>query len=186
MPKIVIFASGSGSNAENIHSYFKNCDDVEISCILTNNKDAGVIERANRLKISLFYFNKSAFAGDMVLLFLKSLDPDLIVLAGFLLKIPKNLVSAFPDRIINIHPALLPKFGGKGMYGMNVHRAVKESGATKTGITIHFVNEQYDEGAIIHQTEVELDGSESSEEIAAKVHSLEYEHYPIIIQKLLR
>lgn len=186
MPKIVIFASGSGSNAENIHSYFKNSDDVEITCILTNKKDAGVIERANRLKIPLFYFNKSAFAGDMVLLFLKSLDPDLIVLAGFLLKMPKNLVSEFPDRIINIHPALLPKFGGKGMYGMNVHRAVKESGDTKTGITIHFVNEQYDEGAIIHQAKVELEGSESSEEIAAKVHSLEYEHYPLIIQNLLR
>lgn len=185
MPKIVIFASGSGSNAENIHHYFSNTDNIEIACVLTNKEDAGVIARFKRLKTPLFYFNQAAYASGTLLQMLQSIKPDLIVLAGFLRKINADIIGAFPNKIINIHPALLPKFGGKGMFGMNVHSAVKKSGEISTGITIHFVNEQYDKGAIIHQASVDLNGSETVDEIASKVHQLEYEHYPKIIERLL-
>lgn len=185
MPKIIIFASGSGSNAENIYSYFKKNDNITIACVLTNKKNAGIIERCNRLKIPLFYFNKHAFNSGLTLNLLERLSPDLIVLAGFLLRIPKKMIEAFPNKIINIHPALLPKYGGKGMYGRHVHKAVKENKDSKTGITIHYVNENYDEGAIIHQVSVDLDGTETVEEIAANVHELEYDHFPKTIEKLL-
>jgi len=186
MPKIALFASGSGSNVENIAHYFSNDPTVEISVVFTNTTNAGVIARCKTLNLPLFYFNRSAFLSGKLLAVIKALDIDLIVLAGFLLKIPEDMVRAFANKIINIHPALLPKFGGKGMYGMHVHRAVKEQNEVETGITIHFVNEHYDEGAIIHQAKVGLNGSESPEEIAEKVHALEYEHYPKIIEKIIR
>lgn len=185
MPKIVILASGSGSNAENIITFFKAKEVITISAIVTNRKEAGVIGRSFRLQTPLFYFNKFAFENGLVTDFLKNLNPDLIVLAGFLAKIPIDMVQAFPNRIINIHPALLPKHGGKGMFGNHVHQAVKDNKESETGITIHYVNEHYDEGAIIHQAKVNLTGKETVDEIAQKVHQLEYKHFPEIIEKLL-
>lgn len=184
--RIVIFASGSGSNAENIITYFKSSLEIEVVAVLTNKKNAKVLERCDRLGINGYYFNKQAFMNaNGVRLFLTSLTPDVIVLAGFLLKIPKQLVLAFPNKIINIHPALLPKYGGKGMYGNFVHQAVKANTEKKTGITIHYVNEAYDEGAIIFQATTELTDEDAVETIAKKVHELEYEHYPKVIEKLL-
>lgn len=186
MKKIVLFASGSGSNVENIITYFQEKQGVGVIAVLTNKNTAHVLERCKRLKVPALYFNKTAFNDNSVVLdFLVAQDPDLIVLAGFLWKIPEQLVAAFPNKIVNIHPALLPKYGGKGMYGNNVHRAVYENGDAKTGITIHYVNENYDEGAIIHQASVGIDKSDTPETIAEKVHKLEYEHFPKVIEKLL-
>lgn len=184
--QIVLLASGSGSNVGNIATYFEYAPNVTIAAVLTNKRDAKVIDRCNRLKINCLYFNKQAFSeSDCVLNILKSLNPDLIILAGFLWKIPEPLIQAFPNKIINIHPALLPKYGGKGMYGMNVHKAVKENRDAETGITIHYVNENYDEGAVIHQTITRVLPEDSIEQIAEKVHQLEYEHFPKVIAKLL-
>lgn len=184
--QIVLLASGSGSNVENIATYFEQDPNITIAAVLTNKRDAKVLDRCIKLKISALYFNKQAFTGsDCVLKLLKSLNPDLIVLAGFLWKIPINLITAFPNQIINIHPALLPKYGGKGMYGMQVHNSVKENKDTETGITIHFVNANYDEGAIIHQAKTNILPGDSAEQIAEKVHQLEYEHFPKIIAELL-
>ena len=186
MKNIVLFASGSGSNVENIVTHFQNNTEVTIAAVLTNKRDAKVLDRCNRLKISGLYFNKTAFLkSDCVLNILKSLEPDLIVLAGFLWKIPANLISNYPDKIVNIHPALLPKYGGKGMYGNHVHQAVKDNGETETGITIHYVNQNYDEGAIIHQATTAVSPNDTVEEIAQKVHALEYDHFPKVIEKLL-
>lgn len=186
MKEIVLFASGSGSNVENIARYFKDHGTVRVSCVLTNKSDALVIERCKKLDLPLLYFNRKAFSGSSVVLsLLSSLKPDLIVLAGFLWKIPQDLIEAFPNRIINIHPALLPKYGGKGMYGTKVHQAVKDNGESETGITIHYVNENYDEGAIIHQSKTPIHKNDSIEVIADKVHQLEYQDFPRIIEKLL-
>ncbi|MBO0330796.1 phosphoribosylglycinamide formyltransferase [[Muricauda] lutisoli] len=186
MKRIVIFASGSGSNAENIISFFREKQQAEVVAVLTNKSSAKVLERCDRLKVPAFYFNRTAFKdSNAVVQFLQGLQTDLVVLAGFLWKIPSNLIEAFPDKIINIHPALLPKYGGKGMYGERVHQAVKENDETETGITIHYVNENYDEGAIIFQAKVPLEPSDDAEAIAKKVHQLEYEHFPIVIEKLL-
>lgn len=186
MKRIVILASGSGSNAENIITYFKQNPQIEVAAVLTNKSMAKVLERCDRLQIPAFYFNKSAFtASDAVVRLLKGLDTDLIVLAGFLWKIPQNVIDAYPDKIINIHPALLPKYGGKGMYGEKVHQAVRESGDAETGITIHYVNEHYDEGGIIFQAKVAVEPSDNPASIAEKVHRLEYEHFPKVIEKLL-
>tara|TARA_R110002051_G_scaffold270525_1_gene330954 strand:+ start:202 stop:768 length:567 start_codon:yes stop_codon:yes gene_type:complete len=186
MKRIVLFASGSGSNVENISQYFANNDKLTIAAVLTNKSDAKVLERCNRLKISALYFNRTAFyETDCVLDVLKSIRPDLIILAGFLWKIPEKLTKSFPNKIVNIHPALLPKYGGKGMYGMHVHKAVKANNEHETGITIHFVNENYDEGAIIKQVKVKISPKDSPEAIAEKVHELEYEHFPKVIDKLL-
>ncbi|WP_116771418.1 phosphoribosylglycinamide formyltransferase [Maribacter litoralis] len=184
--KIILFASGSGSNVENIANYFKLRKDVTICCLLTNKSDAKVIERCNRLEINALFFNRQAFAkSDFILNLLRSLEPDLIVLAGFLWKIPEAITDAFPNQIINIHPALLPKYGGKGMYGMNVHKAIKEAKETETGITIHYVNAHYDEGAIIQQVKTVVNPKDSAEDIASKVHVLEYEFFPKVIDELL-
>ncbi|WP_430428903.1 phosphoribosylglycinamide formyltransferase [Maribacter litoralis] len=184
--KIILFASGSGSNVENIANYFKLRKDVTICCVLTNKSDAKVIERCNRLEINALFFNRQAFAkSDFILNLLRSLEPDFIVLAGFLWKIPEAITNAFPNQIINIHPALLPKYGGKGMYGMNVHNAIKEAKETETGITIHYVNAHYDEGAIIQQVKTVVNPKDSAEDIASKVHVLEYEFFPKIIDELL-
>lgn len=186
MKRIVLFASGSGSNVENIVHHFQENPEVHISCVLSNNREARIFERCSRLNISALYFNRHSFyKSDCVLEILRSLNPDLIVLAGFLWKIPENLIQNFPGKIINIHPALLPKYGGKGMYGMHVHRSVKENNERETGITIHFVNENYDEGAIISQIKVDLDNGDTPESIAEKVHRLEYEHFPKVIEKIL-
>lgn len=186
MKRIVLFASGSGSNVENIANFFKDNPKVTISAVLTNKRDAKVLERCDRLKINALYFNRTAFLeSDCVLDILKAMNPDLIVLAGFLWKIPDSLIFHFSDKIINIHPALLPKYGGKGMYGMKVHETIVQNKETETGITIHYVNQNYDEGAIIHQAKTVVTPSDTAESIAQKVHALEYEHFPKIIDSLL-
>ena len=186
MKRIIIFASGSGSNAENIITYFQQRDSVSVVLVMTNNPHAKVLERCKRLKISALSFNKTAFRKqEIVHSLLKEINPDLIVLAGFLWKIPEYLVKAFPNKIINIHPALLPKYGGKGMYGMHVHEAVRANNETETGITIHYVNEHYDEGGIIFQAKCDVDKSDSAEDIAEKIHELEMEHFPKVIESIL-
>lgn len=186
MKRIAIFASGSGSNAENIANYFKSNTEVDVSLILTNNPNAFVLERAKKLGVKSLVFDKTNFSKtNDVLNFLDINDIDLIVLAGFLLKIPKNLIGSFPDKIINIHPALLPKFGGKGMYGDHVHKAIIEANETESGITIHYVNENYDEGKIIFQAKCEVLSTDTHEDVAAKIHELEYEHFPEVIKSIL-
>lgn len=187
MKRIVLFASGSGSNVENIIRYFHDKRNSAIDAtVLTNKRDAKVLDRCNNLNINGLYFNRNAFyKTDCILDILNALEPDLIVLAGFLWKMPEKIVQHFPKKIINIHPALLPKYGGKGMYGNHVHRAVKENKETETGITIHYINENYDEGSIIFQAKTLINPDDSSEDIAKKVHFLEYEHFPKTIEKLL-
>ncbi len=186
MKRIVLFASGSGTNAENIIKYFQEKGNVSVVAVLTNKRDALVIDRCNALGVNALFFNRSTFKDqDCLLGILHSLRPDLIVLAGFLWKIPPGMVKSFAGKIINIHPALLPKYGGKGMYGSRVHQAVLENGETETGITIHYVNEAYDEGAIIFQERTNIIEGETAEEIAEKVHTLEYLHYPQVIEQLL-
>ncbi len=184
--RIILFASGSGSNVENIVRYFQNNPGVTVAAVLTNKKDAPVLERCKKLNVSALYFNYHAFfKSDCVLDFLKSQRPDLIILAGFLWKIPLNIIAYFPEKIINIHPALLPKYGGKGMYGAYVHKAVKENEDPETGITIHYVNENYDEGAVIRQEKTPIGPPDSAETIAQKVQTLEYQYYPKVIEQLL-
>lgn len=186
MKEIVLLASGSGSNVENIINYFRDHSSVKVACVLTNKSDAPVLERCKRLEVPAMYFNRSAFLNsNVVLKLLQSLDPALIVLAGFLWKIPEDLVLAFPNQIINIHPALLPKYGGKGMYGSHVHQAVKDNNEKETGITIHYVNENYDEGGVIFQDKVALTPKDTAESIAQKVHVLEYKHFPGVIEQLI-
>ena len=184
--RIAIFASGSGSNAENIYHYFKGNNEIEISAILTNNTKAKVIERAERLGIVCKIFDKTAFYNSTEIIdFLNSKKIDLVVLAGFLWKIPENLIKAFPDKIINIHPALLPKYGGKGMYGDKVHQSVIENKETESGITIHYVNDNYDEGKIIFQAKCIILPTDNYEDLAKKIHALEYEHFPKVVEKIL-
>ena len=186
MKRIVLFASGSGTNAENIIRYFQDKGTVEVIAVLTNKRDAAVIDRCNTLNTAALYFNRSAFKREEFLLeILQSLRPDLIVLAGFLWKIPPAIVAAYPEKIINIHPALLPKYGGKGMYGKKVHESVLANGDTQTGITIHYVNEIYDDGAIIFQESTAVDPTDKLEDVMAKVHELEYRFYPQVIENLL-
>lgn len=186
MKKIVVLASGSGSNAENIVNYFKNDSNVEISAFITNNPDAFVIERANKLGVECKIFNRDAFykTGE-VFRFLTEGGFDLIVLAGFLWLVPEDIVAHFPNRIINIHPALLPKYGGKGMYGDNVHKAVVANKEQESGITIHFINEKYDEGEYVFQTKCVVEPSDSYEDVAAKIHALEYKYFPEVIKQVI-
>ncbi len=187
MKRIVIFASGSGSNAENLIKFFHNSDNASVIQILCNNPHAKVLDRAKRLNISALSFNKVAFTKtEDVLNILKASQPDLIVLAGFLWKFPENILNAFPNKVINVHPALLPKYGGKGMYGKHVHKAIVANNETKTGITIHYVNENYDEGAIIFQAECDVIPNDTADDVAAKIHELEMEHFPKVVEKLLR
>lgn len=187
MIKLAIFASGSGSNAENIVEYFKGDNSVAISLIISNKEDAYVHQRAKKLNIESATFSKNDFyTTDKVLEFLQQNNIDFIILAGFLLKVPTNLLAAYPDKIINIHPALLPKYGGKGMYGDNVHKAVVAAGETESGITIHYVNENYDEGAIIFQAKCPVLANDTYEDVANKVHALEYKHFPEVIEKLFK
>jgi phosphoribosylglycinamide formyltransferase 1 len=182
--KIAILASGSGSNAENVCNYFQNSD-VEVTLILTNNPSAFVIERAKKLNVPYKIFSKEDISGtNNVIDILRDNSIDLIVLAGYLWLIPTSLVEAYPNKIINIHPALLPKFGGKGMYGDRVHTAVKENGESESGISIHYVNDHYDEGAIIAQYSCKIEQSDTVEMIANKVHKLEYDFFPKEIEKI--
>lgn len=185
MKKIVIFASGSGSNAENIIMHFKNNRLAGVVSVFTNNPKAKVIERSENQYVSTVIFNKTELTDGTVLKKINDIQPDLIVLAGFLLMFPKEIIANYPDKVINIHPALLPKYGGKGMYGMHVHQAILENKDKETGITIHYVNEKYDEGAIIFQTSVTIENCKTPEDIAQKVHELEYKHFPEIIEKLI-
>ncbi len=186
MKRIVIFASGSGSNAENLIKFFHNRDNASVIQVLTNNPRAKVLDRCKKLKISTLAFNKIAFTEtEDVLNILKASQPDLIVLAGFLWKFPEHILNEFPNKVINVHPALLPSYGGKGMYGMHVHRAVVANNETKTGITIHYVNEHYDEGAVIFQAKCDVAASDSAEDVAAKIHELEMTHFPKVVEKLL-
>ena len=186
MKRIVIFASGSGTNAENLIKFFHNRDSGSVIQVLTNNPYAKVLQRAKKLKVSALSFNRVAFSmTDDVLNILKASKPDLIVLAGFLWKFPEYILNAFPDKVINIHPALLPKYGGKGMYGMHVHEAVVANNETESGITIHYVNENYDEGAIIFQAKCEVLPTDSAEDVANKIHDLEMRHFPEVVEQLL-
>lgn len=187
--RIVIFASGNGSNAENIIKYFQNEDlanRVEVVMVLSNKKEAKVLQRAENLFVPSQYFSKEELNDpERILSVLKDKQPDLIVLAGFLWKFPEHIIKEFPNKIINIHPALLPKYGGKGMYGDFVHRAVLENKEPESGISIHYVNEEYDEGAIIIQRKVSVSETDSPETLAQKIHALEYEWFPKVIEKLL-
>lgn len=183
---IAIFASGSGTNAENIIRYFNLNSKVKVSKIYTNNAEAGVINRATNLNVSVFIFNKEDFKYSTIILDdLLSEKIDLIVLAGFLWLIPENIIANFKNKIINIHPALLPKYGGKGMYGNFVHSKVIEMGEKESGITIHYVNDKYDDGNIIFQAKCEVVINETPESLAQKIHKLEFEHFPKEIEKLL-
>ena len=183
--RIVLFASGSGTNVENIIKYFKNNHQVEVINVFTNNPKAGVIERVRPFKIPVNIFDKVQLNSGVLCQQIKLLNPDLIVLAGFLLKIPLAFINTFTFKIVNIHPSLLPNHGGKGMYGDRVHQSVKDAGDHETGISIHYVNENYDEGSIIFQSKVEVGDQDSFEDIANRVHQLEYKHYPEVIQKIL-
>ena len=187
MKKIAIFASGSGSNAENIINYFKNDTENVVKIVFCNKPDAYVLERAKRLNVPTFVFGREEFShSDLVLSELKRLDIDLIVLAGFLWKVPDAIIEAYENRVINIHPALLPSYGGKGMYGMKVHEAVIAAGERESGITIHYVNNHYDEGTTIFQAKCEVLPADTPDEVATKVHALEYAHYPHVIEDLLK
>ena len=185
MKKIVVFASGSGTNAENIILHFNEKKSGTVVAVLSNNPNAKVLDRAKKLNVPTVVFSKEELSTDEVLQKLISFQPDLIVLAGFLLKFPQKIIAAYPDKIINIHPALLPKYGGKGMYGMNVHRAILDNKDAETGISIHFVNEHYDEGNIIFQEKVSITDCITPEEIAEKVHELEHKYFPEVIEKLI-
>ncbi len=182
---VAILASGSGSNAENIIQYFAGNDDIDFRLIVSNKFDAYVHERAKKLGIPSYTFSRMDFEDGKVLELLKEEQIDFIILAGFLLKVPENLLRAYPDKIVNIHPALLPKFGGKGMYGSHVHEAVVAAKEKESGITIHYVNENYDEGQIIFQAKCEVLPTDTPDDVAEKVHALEYEFFPKVIEKIL-
>jgi phosphoribosylglycinamide formyltransferase-1 len=184
--QIVIFASGAGSNAQKIIDYFKEKTTAEIVLIVSNNPKAGVIEIAAKENIPVLLIEKNRFKESGYLKEIKISNPDLIILAGFLWKIPQVLIQSFPHKIINIHPALLPAYGGKGMYGNAVHTAVVAAGEKESGITIHFVDEKYDHGETIFQAKCSLSEGESAESLAEKIHHLEHEYYPQTIEGLLR
>lgn len=184
--KIVIFASGTGTNAENIIRYFKADGRASVVYVLANKKYAKVLKKAYDLGVRALYFDKKAlYHSNEVLNVLRDIQPDLIVLAGFLWIFPEKIVKEFPQKIINIHPALLPKYGGKGMYGDRVHKAIAENKEVKSGITIHYVNEKYDEGKIIAQFETALTETDTPKEIAEKIHALEQAHFPKVIESVL-
>ncbi|MFN8134714.1 MAG: phosphoribosylglycinamide formyltransferase [Bacteroidales bacterium] len=186
IPRIAVFASGSGSNAQRIAEYFSGTGLLEIAAIYCNNPDAYVLERAKILGIPSVLFDRDGFYhSDNVLADMRSRDVDWVILAGFLWLIPAYILKAFPQRIINIHPALLPAYGGKGMYGMKVHQAVIAAGDAESGITIHHVNEHYDEGDIIFQARCSIATGDTPEDLAAKIHELEYEHFPRVIRDLV-
>lgn len=184
--RIAIFASGSGTNAENIAEYFSADQSLEVAAIVCNKKGAGVIERAKRLEVPLWMIDRTQFyESEELENRLEKEKVDLIVLAGFLWKVPAKFLQRFSGRVLNIHPSLLPKFGGKKMYGMNVHQSVKASGDDKTGITIHIIDEEYDKGEIVFQANCPVVESDTPEDIAQKVHALEHRYFPFIIKLIL-
>jgi phosphoribosylglycinamide formyltransferase-1 len=186
MKKIAIFASGSGSNAQAIVEYFKSHPVIQVTCIFSNRADAYVLERAKILGIPSYIFNRDEYYNtSKVLSILRNNHIDFIVLAGFLWLVPAYLIRAFPKKIVNIHPALLPKYGGKGMYGMNVHQSIIQNGEKESGITIHYVNERYDEGNIIFQVKCPVEKNDTPEMLAARIHRLEHENYAKIIERLI-
>jgi phosphoribosylglycinamide formyltransferase-1 len=184
--KIAVFASGSGTNAENLIRYFSNSESAKVELVLCNNPSAGVIDRAKKLDVPCLVFNRKDFyESGSVLKLLTDKEIDFIVLAGFLWLIPKDMIAAFEKKIINIHPALLPGHGGKGFYGMNVHQSVIDSKAITSGITIHYVNEHFDEGEIIFQAACYVTKEESPQSLAKKIHALEHTWFPVVVEKLL-
>jgi phosphoribosylglycinamide formyltransferase-1 len=187
MKNIVIFASGNGTNAERIMEYFSVNDTVNIQLILTNNPRAGVLARAQKFGVPTVVFTKEEFYhSDKINRLLTENKIDFVVLAGFLWLIPASIIQSFPGRIINIHPALLPKYGGKGMYGRHVHEAVIANRETQSGITIHYVNDHYDEGNVIFQATCEVKEDDTPDRLAARIHELEYAHFPVVIEQLLK
>lgn len=184
--KIVVFASGSGTNAENIIKYFQKSDLAEVVAVFSNNPSAKVLQRAKDLHVKTICFDREDFyTKNQVLHILENINPDLIVLAGFLWFFPSAILKKFPDRVINLHPALLPKFGGKGMFGEKVHRAVLDKKEKETGISIHYVNDKYDEGRMIFQEKIPVNPGETADGLAAKIHNLEYKYFPRVIEDLL-
>ncbi|GAA4109027.1 phosphoribosylglycinamide formyltransferase [Aquimarina addita] len=186
MKRIIIFASGSGTNAENIIKYFLEKKNAQVTHVFSNNLRAKVLKRANSLGVKALHFDKESFYHtNEVLNILLDAKPDVIILAGFLWIFPKKIIDAFPNSVINIHPALLPKYGGKGMYGDHVHKAVIRNKEKESGITIHYVNEHYDEGAIIFQATTPIAMTDTAADVAENIHALEYKHFPIVIEKVL-
>ena len=185
MTRIAILASGSGSNAEAIIKAFEKSAAIKLSLVISNNKDAGVLERAQKYSVPTCVINSKQSKEGALLKTLNDYSIDFVVLAGYMKLIPSNIIEAYPNKIVNIHPALLPKYGGKGMYGMHVHEAVVENNETETGITIHYVNEHYDEGTIIFQATCDVNSNDSAEDVAAKIHELEMEHFPKVVERLL-
>ena len=184
--RIAIFGSGNGTNAQRISEYFAENPEVEVNTIITNKKDAYIVQRAKNLGIDCTYFSRhDFFETDNVLNYLKERNIDYVILAGFLWLVPQNLLSAFPKRIINIHPALLPKYGGKGMYGEHVHEAVIANHETQSGITIHFGDEHYDRGTTIFQATCDITPDDTPDSLAQKIHKLEHEHFPVVIEKVV-
>ena len=185
--RIAILASGTGSNTQRIIEYFKESSRANVVLVGCNNPDALVLKKTSNLGVASFVFNKSELTSlSIVLDKLLAEKVDLVVLAGFLLMVPKSLVQAFPNRIINIHPALLPKFGGKGMFGKHVHQAVIDAQEVESGITIHYVNERYDDGVIIFQAKCDVGENDDAKMLGEKIHALEHEHYPKIIDKIIQ
>jgi len=186
MKNIAIFASGSGTNAQKIMEHFASSTEVKVSLILVNNPEAGVIARAKKFDVPVVIFNRNQFSkSDEIVNILQETQIDLVVLAGFLWLVPQNMVKAFPNKIINIHPALLPNYGGKGMYGDRVHEAVIAAGDKESGITIHYVNDKYDDGAVIAQFKCAVSGTDTADLLASNIHKLEHKHFPVVIEKLL-
>ncbi len=186
MVNISVFASGSGTNFQSIVNYFSGHEHIRINLLLSNRSGAAVLERAKKANIDRIVFTRDdLFSTGKVLDILKSYNTHFIVLAGFLWKIPDNIIKAYPDKIVNIHPALLPKYGGKGMYGMRVHEAVISSGEKYSGITIHIVNEEYDRGSIVSQHTCDVDPDDTPQSLAERIHKLEHYWYPRVIEKLV-
>jgi len=184
---IAIFASGSGSNAERIMEVFKNRKDISVKALFSNNPSAFALERAQKFSVPTFVFTREEFFNSpKVLEILESKKIDWLILAGFLWLIPDNLLKAFSNKIINIHPALLPAYGGKGMYGMRIHNAIIDAQEKESGISIHFVNEKYDEGEIIFQAKCTIELHDTAETLAKKIHTLEHRHFPVIIENLIK
>lgn len=186
MKRIAIFASGQGTNADTIARFFLDSELGAVELVVTNNKHAGVIEKAHKLGIRCLVLEPEEMGSENFLNTLKTHKIDLIALAGFLKKVPKSILDAYPNAVINVHPSLLPDYGGPGMYGMHVHRAVVENEEEETGITIHYVSDDYDEGEVIFQEAVDIDFEDSPEDVQYKVQQLEYKHYPEVIEYLLR
>jgi len=186
MKRIAIFASGNGTNAERIMAFFLANDAVEIRLVLTNNPNAGVLQRAQKFGVETVVFSRDElYKSDKVVKTLVENEIDFVILAGFLWLIPLSVLQKYPNRIINIHPALLPKYGGKGMFGHHVHEAVIANREKVSGITIHYVNEHYDEGNIIFQATCAISQNDTADSLASKIHELEYAHFPVVIEKLI-